>query len=400
MMPRLLRNIFILGVCLIFFVSMLVVHRVRYFNYDSTKFSTLTLSRPSSDQLRDSPADKDAFYNWLGRPPQEDKGGQLYQVFVESFESMTSFKEELKDLHESLQEPVHTVAYEDIDLIREIRRMPPSLRVEVLDSAKRHRIPAFLLVNMMIRNNIYKERFSFKEGIHILEKRRGEYPPENFLTHGFLDVWGDYRTASRFLSFTAAMMDGKVRIGAIALRPVWVRQAEGFSHFKLNTKDLSDQRISWLLLDPRYDIEAASAVIRQNIDWVNQAREAALNGRHMDFSFFDKEAIKERNKLIEDPQEARLLPDLRQSDDDWINLAFHERAAWSMQASNQHMPWNRTKTVQLQEYSPAIPFFTLIVKSGVLDDKPGRIIHASVKQLMDLKQDKDPYLRRAAENSE
>ncbi len=307
----------------------------------------------------------------------EDEIAQLavYRNFQKIFGSAAQFEQEIEALYKAKAERVHEIPSELESTIREIRRLPPDVRQHIKESAQRYSIPEEFLVYSIIMGNVFERNYSVDMGVKILATRMGfskeaiekirDYVPRSMRVKSL---------GSRWSSFLGAMAGGKTTMGMTRMRPAWVKRADAWRHLGIDANKLSDQEISWLLLDPKYGMEATAAMWRNAIDWVAESRQLARAGKKFQRrGSFHKESVKEARTFAQDSTTSQFLPDPSGLTDDALILmaAFHPNSEWFVGHGAGVFDGTISSTKQSMQFDlNPLALLRAVMLSGVLDNKP------------------------------
>ena len=319
--------------------------------------------------------------------PNEKPVDKVYRSFEYTYGSEQDFNNQIAVLKEAEKENAHRIPYDDISLIKHLRTLPENYRKFIKQSAIRHGIPEYLLVYGLMKGGYLARNYTLIEGEGLLSYRTGEKWIKDFPLPSFID---NYTPGPDISSFVGAMAGGKTVMGPFKMRAVWVQRYDGFKYLGIDAKKLSYRQISWDLLDPQYSIEAAASMFKGSIDWVEQARQAAIDGRKIDLKDFNKESNRERVFLAEHPETAQYIPDPKKLKGvEWTLWIYHPQADF---LTGMVTAFGSNKILDRDFLTAMI----LAVRSGVADNKPGIITGASREQLQTLLKDPDSFIRDAA----
>jgi len=249
---------------------------------------------------------------------------------------------------------------------------PKKIRGYCIESAKAHGIPARVLVGSIIHALI--RDYEIDTGLGILEKRGAisgkiakflkDILPEKIRYKTLGEKWNDF--------LGGVILEGKAAIGITQMRPAWVIRYKGWERFGIDATKLSNRKISWMLLKPKYCIEATAKMWRSLIDETKSYQKQAVeHNMDPDMSIYHKESITDRKMKphpIATAEYFRLLPNSELfGSEDWIIANYHP----------MYFEW---------AYSN-LKLHGLIIQSGVLDDKPVRFM-SQLKHLDEQKQRK------------
>ena len=207
--------------------------------------------------------------------------------------------------------------------------------------------------------------------------------PEELLQYSLGPKYNDF--------LSGVLLGGKNTMGLTQLRPAWVKKYKTYIRWEkfpdIDLADLSDdKKLAWLLLDPRFNIEAAAAkwqgLIQDIIGWGTKGELPDASAmqpilRAMMEAYHGERGYIDRYKLL-------------------ANFKHFEGNKWLMALHHpMHSEWAYLSS------SPEVQ--VLIICSGILDNKPAEFTGIDMPE--DLGKIKgflysdDPYLRSAAQRT-
>lgn len=256
-------------------------------------------------------------------------------------------------------EEVHYVSEEDIDAINELQKLPKDIRKYCVESAIAHNLPPRLLAGSIISNS-NKRAYDVRSGIRILKKRGAiSEDTEKKLLKKIPNWILKKNFGAKFNDFLAGVIfDGKTTIGITQTRPAWVRRYKGWERFGIDAQELSNREITLKLLEPKYAIEATAKMWSCLIQETKEARESAIRfNKKIELSDYAKEVGEGYLYFMLSVEGYKWMPDPGIfGKEEWIITDFHP----------VYCDWAEVKS-QLE-------WQVLIARSGILDDKPVKIV--------------------------
>jgi len=297
-----------------------------------------------------------------------------------------NIKNSLNELEKLEKEKVHYISIDEVKVVEEIRRLPQNIKDVCIQSAQAYNLPPRLLVASII--NLYERHYDFEVGINILVKRGALTENEARAIRAIIpDKLEKMSLGGKWDAFLGGIiLNGKATMGSTGLRPAWVQRYNAWKRFNIDATKLSNQKIAWMLLDPKYHFEAVAAFWRGMIDETKRYRENAIlfnEGPRMDV--FDKEAIRERSHWLAwrpypTVEYYKLVPDPKNlGSEEWMLAMFHP----------MYYEWTN-QTIELHK---------MIIKSGIFDNKPAEFVGQDAEKLRSFLKSNDPYIREAAKRS-
>ena len=191
---------------------------------------------------------------------------------------------ETKDrIERAKNEPVHNIPLSLIKPVQEIRRWR-NLYGFVQESAKAYQIPADVIF-ATIAGDEYQPPYTVKYAFStIIPNRRPKWAERSRFTSKFVPenlilpyYWNDY--------LGGVVMETKNTMGLFQLRPATIRRYQLWKRFGIDAQPLSDGAISWMLIDPRYNIEAGTALLNALAQQVEDVRTGRTTLQELRASF-------------------------------------------------------------------------------------------------------------------
>lgn len=315
------------------------------------------------------------------------KDTEPYFIFENANRSPEKFAKELLYLQSLKAADRHIIPMNAIDHIRIIRCLPPDYIKWITEAANKHNRAPELYVDAMMA--VATADYSIGHGINIIYRRKVN--PDHITFTGLQRHWPTwfyfFDPGEKITDiFSGVVFPLKASMGIYQIRPAMVRRYLKTFEGK-DVSSLSDRTISLALLNPRTNIEVFAEIQEGVIEQVDSIREKTLQGTPPDIVDFYRESRHETIKygaMTPTIENYSLVPSRATlGEHDWILWEYHPLYYLKFWPKPYHM--------------------ALVVLSGILDNKPALFDvsdgDASLKQLIVLRNDPDPYIRNAAKST-
>jgi len=317
--------------------------------------------------------------------------------------------------------PVRPIAIENIEAIKEARRILLPLRPYIVDSSNAHGIQpdvvaTFVLVNRMIRAGYLT--YDFRAGLahalwhrRVFLEQRNMYDLSPLLNMSELNRWSVrhlpiyIRLQDRAVDVLGGLLIGaSTTMGNMQIKadivPGFeeeknVRGHDLWSRFDVDLAGVSNRQINWMLLtDPKLDIEAGTAALRQSIDDVIVKQKEGEIVESFDLSLMNDDWL-----YYEVPTDVqRYAPDLifaKANDNQSLSMGGYSGRPIELHDFTNYMRLSG-EDASKRNY----PLFHVIaMEAGVFDEMPGIVVGITTPEQVDyvyeIATGEDPYLRDA-----
>ena len=299
------------------------------------------------------------------------------------------------------------VAIQNVEAVREARRILLPLRPYIIESGKAHDISpdavaTFILMNRMLRDKY--PTYDFHGGAAHIFWHLGTFPEQKVMDDTspiYKTQWG--KLLMRILPAHILLQDraadylggiimgrsstmGNMQIKASPIRGFEeeknVRGDNLWRRMNIDLSGLSDRQISLMLLtDPRLDIEAGVAALRLSIDKL-----AAMQKERIINAAIDLSSLNDRDWFYIFSEISRNKSGASSPDDSSRSLELHDFTNFFRLLSQDKYRLNFTE------------FYIIAIQSSVIEDTPGIMVNVTTPEQVDYLRKftcRDSYLNEA-----
>jgi len=299
------------------------------------------------------------------------------------------------------------IAIQNVEAVREARRILLPLRSCIIESSKAHDISpdaaaTFILVNRMLRDNY--PTYDFHSGAAHVFWHLGTFPQQVVMDDTspiYRTQWGNLLMRilpahiglqDRAADFLGGIIMGRsATMGNMQIKASPIRGFEEeksvrghnlWQRMNINLSKLSDREINWMLLtDPQLDIEAGVAALRQSIDEL-----AALQKEGKIATTVDLSSLNNRDWFYLFSEVSRNKWESSFSDNSPRFIALHDFTNIFRLKSKDKYRLNY------------VEYFVIEIESAIFEDTPGIIVNVTTPEQVDYLRaftSKDSYLNEA-----